>query len=228
MLQHVGESIWCHDQLIRFGGLPLWHRMTLVRLAGGGMIIHSPTRIDEELADEIRSLGPVIAVIAPSWWHDLYLVNCLHAFPSARLYVAPTLARWRPSLPFTDLLTSSNPSVWGDDLEQVSVQGIGLFLDEIAFYHRASRSLIVADLLFNFSDRDAPLTRFLASIVIGPYPGCRFARMYRPFILDSSRFRASIEHILDWDFKRIIVAHGAVVQDDGKRAFRSAFHWLLR
>ncbi len=47
------------------------------------------------------------------------------------------------------------PSLWTDEIDQVHVRGIGLFLDEIVFYHRRSRSLIVADLLFNLSEKDA-------------------------------------------------------------------------
>jgi hypothetical protein len=44
------------------------------------------------------------------------------------------------------------------------------FLDEIVFYHRRSRSLIVADFLFNLSEKDAWITRTMGSLVIGPFP----------------------------------------------------------
>jgi Domain of unknown function (DUF4336) len=228
MLEACGDSVWCHEQRIRFGGLPLWHRMTVVRLAGGGLLVHSPTRLDAELTADLRRNGAVVAIVAPSWWHDLYLEGWLAAFPAAELYAAPTLVRWRPALPVSGVLTNVPPSLWEGDLEQHWVQGIGLFLDEVVFHHAATRSLIVADLLFNFSPRDSWLTRMLAPLVIGPYPGCRFARMYRPFVLDRRAFRDSIEHILSWDFDRIIVGHGAVVQVDAREAFRSAFRWLVR
>lgn len=116
--------------------------------------------------------------------------------------------------------------MWAGDLEQHQVEGIGLFLDEVVFYHRFSRSVIVADLLFNISQNDARVTRALARAVIGPYPGCRVARLYRPFILNRSRFRASIERIFEWDFNQIVVGHGDVVQAGGKDVFRDAFRWL--
>ncbi len=201
--------------------------MSVIALAGGGIVLHSPTRIDPELRAEICRLGPVVAIIAPSWWHDLYLKESLAAFPSARLYVAQTLAKWRPSLRSMHVLNAATPAIWQDDLEQERIEGIGLFLDETVFCHRASRSLLVADLLFNFGENDAWLTRVLASVVIGPCPGCRFARMYRPFILNRRLFRKSIERVLRWDFQQIVVGHGVVVSDDGKRAFQAAFRWLL-
>lgn len=228
MLQQLGESIWVHGQRIRFGGLPIWHQMTVIALAGGGVVLHSPAFVDAELRDEILRLGPVVAVIAPSWWHDLYLRETLRNFPQAALYGAPTLVKWGRSLPFTDVLSNSSPLLWNRDMAQHHITGIGLFLDEVAFYHRQSRSLIVADLLFNISRSDAWLTRTLAHIVIGPYPGCRFARLYRPFVFDRRRFRASIELILEWDFEQIIVGHGAIVQKGGKDVLREAFRWLLK
>jgi hypothetical protein len=68
----------------------------------------------------------------------------------------------------------------------------------------------------------------MGSLVIGPFPGCRFARLYRPAVTDRSRMRTALERILDWDFDQIIVGHGAVVDKNGKEVFRTAFRWLLR
>jgi hypothetical protein len=104
---------------------------------------------------------------------------------------------------------------------------MGLFLDEIVFYHRFNRSLIVADLLFNLSNKDPWITRTMGSLVIGPFPGCRFARIYRTALLDGRRRRITMERILDWDFDQIIVGHGDVVEKNGKEVFRAAFRWLL-
>ena len=83
-------------------------------------------------------------------------------------------------------------------------------------------------MLFNLSEKDAWTTRALGSLVIGPYPGCRFARLYRPAVIDQQRMRASIERILDWDFDQIVVGHGAVVKNKGKEIFCGAFQWLLK
>ena len=152
----------------------------------------------------------------------------LSAYPDARLYGAPTLVRWNRSLPFAEVLGDLAPSLWTGEIDQVHVQGIGLFLDEIVFYHRRSRSLIVADLLFNLSEKDAWITRRMGSLVIGPFPGCRFARLYRPAVTDRGRMRTAVERILDWDFDQIIVGHGAVVESKGKEVFRTAFRWLLK
>lgn len=228
MFGRLGNDIWDYEIPIRFGGIPLWHRMTIIRLSGGGLLVHSPTKLDFATREALEEIGPVVAIVAPSWWHDLYLREYINAYPDAILYVAPTLAKWNRSLPITELLGDVAPSQWGGDIDQVHVQGIGLFLDEIVFYHRRSGSLIVADLLFNLSQKDTWITRVLGSVVIGPVPGCRFARLYRPAVYDRRRLRRSVERILDWGFDQIIVGHGAVVKDKGKEAFCAAFRWLLK
>ena len=227
MLQSRGVNIWDHEMPIRFGGIPLWHRMTVIRLTNGGLVVHSPTRLDLTSQEEFQKLGPIVAIIAPSWWHDLYLRKYLNAYPDARLYGAPTLVRWNQSLPFAEVLDDSAPPLWTDEIDQIHVLGIGLFLDEIVFYHRRSRSLIVADFLFNLSEKDAWITRTMGSLVIGPFPGCRFARLYRPAVTDRRRMRTALERILDWDFDQIIVGHGAIVENKGKEVFRTAFRRLL-
>lgn len=228
MFKPLGDNIWEHEMPIRFGGIPLWHRMTVIRLSSGGLFAHSPTKFDFATQESFQKLGPVVAIVAPSWWHDLYLREYVNAYPDAKLYGAPTLAKWNRSLPFAEVLSDVAPSVWGSEIDQVHVQGLGLFLDEITFYHRRSRSLIVADLLFNLSDKDAWISRALGSLVLCPYPSCGFARLYRPVVVDRRRMRGSIERILDWDFNQIVMGHGAVVKNKGKEVFSGAFQWLLR
>jgi hypothetical protein len=228
MFRSLGANIWDHEIPIRFGGIPLWHRMTVIRLISGGLVVHSPTRLDLASRQEFQKLGPIVAIIAPSWWHDLYLREYLSAYSDARLYGAPTLVRWNRSLPFAEALGDAAPSLWTGEIDQLHVQGIGLFLDEIVFYHRHSRSLIMADLLFNLSEKDAWITRAMGSLVIGHFPGCRFARLYRPAVIDHRRMRTAVERILDWDFDQIIVGHGAFVENNGKEVFRSAFRWLFK
>jgi hypothetical protein len=39
--------------------------------------------------------------------------------------------------------------------------------------------------------------------------------------------RDSVERILDWDFDRIVVGHGAIVESGGRQVFRSALSSLL-
>jgi len=53
------------------------------------------------------------------------------------------------------------------------------------------------------------------------------SRMFRLFLRDRQAARQSLERILAWDFDRVIVSHGDIVETGGGNQFRQAFAWLL-
>jgi hypothetical protein len=74
---------------IDFYGLPFSTRMTVVRLADGGLWVHSPIPLEGALAAELAALGPVQALVAPNWIHYYYLPQWQARFPSAQTWAAP-------------------------------------------------------------------------------------------------------------------------------------------
>ena len=64
MFRFRGANIWDHEMPIRFGGIPLWHRMTVIRLINGCLVVHSPTRLDLASHEEFQRLGPIVAIIS--------------------------------------------------------------------------------------------------------------------------------------------------------------------
>jgi hypothetical protein len=225
-LQRIGDALWGCEEPIRVFGIPQKHRMSVVQLRDGGLVVISPTHATSELIEELEALGPIQAVIFPSWWHDLHLAEWAERVPSATLYLAPSLVSARALLPAAATLGENAPELWAGQIGQQYVEGIGLKLEEVAFYHEASRSLILADLLFNYDDTFSPIARTVGRYVLGSYPGCRFATLFRPLVTDRPALRASLDRILEWDFKRIVLGHGALVEQDARDVFRSAFSWL--
>ena len=51
------------------------------------------------------------------------------------------------------------PAAWGDELKVLRLEGIPSMREHVVF-HRSSRTLIVADLLFNFGPDTSAWTRF--------------------------------------------------------------------
>jgi hypothetical protein len=64
--------------------------MSPIRLTNAGFVVHSPTRLNLASQEEFQKLGPIVAIVAPSWWHDLHLREYLNVYPNNG---APTLAR---------------------------------------------------------------------------------------------------------------------------------------
>jgi glyoxylase-like metal-dependent hydrolase (beta-lactamase superfamily II) len=49
-----------------------------------------------------------------------------------------------------------------------------------------------------------------------------------PFLIrDRRAARQSLERILAWDFDRVVVAHGDVLENGGPDALRAGYAWLL-
>src|SRR4029453_14671012 len=63
--------------------LPFTTRMTVVRLSNGDLFLHSPTKFDRKLADELQRLGSVRHLISPNQFHYAHIGEWLKAFPDA-------------------------------------------------------------------------------------------------------------------------------------------------
>jgi hypothetical protein len=146
------------------------------------------------------------------------------AFPAAELFSEPGLDRKRRDLAFEGLLGSTPDPRWSDDLDQAAVLG-HRFVTEIAFLHRSTRSLIVGDLCFRIGESAPKATRALAR-AMGAYRQLRPPPMFRWGLRNRTAARRSVDRILDWDFDRIIVGHGELLESDGRNALRKAYVWL--
>jgi Domain of unknown function (DUF4336) len=213
------------EQPLRFLGLELGARMTLVRLAEGGLLLHSPIRPTEQLLAAVRSLGHVAAIVAPNRFHHLFAGDWLGACPGSRLFVAPGLEAKRPDLAVAGVLGDEPEPLWKGVLEQALIQGYPLS-NEVVFFHPASRTLIASDLAFHMT-ADRPARTRLVFRLSGGYGRLAPTFVERLFVRDRAGYRASLERVLEWPFERVIVAHGAVLESDGRRELARGFGWLL-
>ena len=99
-MREWSDRIWIAEAPLRFYGVPFGTRMTVVRLADGGLLVHSPLDPVPPLRAEIDALGPVRYVVSPNKLHHLFLGGFLQAYPSAQLFAPPGLASKRRDLRF--------------------------------------------------------------------------------------------------------------------------------
>ena len=224
-LRPIAADLWVADR--PFAALPFFDigtRMTVVRLAGGGLFLHSPVEADAETRRAVDALGAVRAIAAPNYVHHLFAGGWKQAYPSARLLGAPGLARKRRDLAFDGELGDQPDPSYAGALEQLVVRGARL-LNEVAFFHRASRTLLLTDLAFHPTEASRPgLRRWtrLTRVRDGFGPNA----LVRLFIRDRRAARASLDRILDWDFDRVTVTHGELLESGGREALRRAYAWL--
>jgi hypothetical protein len=224
-LRPLAQDLWVLERPQRFYGLEVGTRMSVIRLAEGSLLLHSPVEIDAALRRELDAVGRVRFAVAPNRVHHLYAGRVAEAYPEARLWVAPGLERKRPDLVFDGVLGDDAPAEWKGQLDQVFFRGRP-YENEVVFFHRASRTLILCDLAFNFGPRSAAPTRLLMRL-LRSYGRFGPSKLDPLLIRDRRAARESLERILGWDFDRVVVAHGDVLESGGREALREGYSWLL-
>jgi hypothetical protein len=223
VLTAVTDGIWAFQYAVGPRG-SLQVRSTIVRLHGGGLFVHSPGPLSRELADTLDSLGAVQAVVAPNLWHHLFVNEWRDGYPTAQFHIAPRLGRKRKDLDNCYKLTDTPPSVWGRDIDQHVMRGVPA-IGEVWFCHAASKTLIVTDLVHNMQRADNLLVRALYTVT-GGYKKFGPTRIPRLLCRDRGALRASLDRVLDWNFDRVIVAHGDIKETGGKQGIRRGFDWV--
>jgi hypothetical protein len=224
-LKPLAQDIWVAERPQTFYGLSVGTRMTVIRLSGGRLLLHSPVALDPALRAELDALGRVRYAVAPNRVHHLYAGDVAKAYPEARLWVGPGLELKRPDLVYVALLGDEPPEEWREEVGQVFFRGRP-YENEVTFFHRASRTLILCDLAFNFGP-SAPLTTRLWMRLIRSYGRFGPSKLDPLLIRDRDAARESLERILAWDFDRVVVAHGDVLESGGREALRDGYAWLL-
>ena len=226
MKELVADRLWTREMPFTLFGLKVSTRMSVVRLSGegGGLWLHSPVALDRRLRETLSELGRVRFVVCPNRGHHMFAGEYFAAYPDASVYAAPGLSEKRPDLPFHGVLEDEPEPGWGQDLEQTVFRGERL-LQEVVFYHQESRTLIVTDLVQS-AYSGSPLLTGLVLRLNGTYEGPGLPRHIRLGFRDKEAARASLERVLSWDFDRIVLAHGPVVETGGKAVFRHAYSFL--
>ena len=224
-MRQLDADLWVVERRQRFLGLEVGTRMTVIRLADGSLLLHSPVALDQELCAALDALGPVRFAVAPNRVHHLYAGEVVRAYPQARLWVGPGVEEKRPDLEIAGVLDDEAPPEWRDQVDQTFFRGRP-YENEVVFLHRASRTLILCDLAFHFGPQ-LPLTTRLVARVLGSYRRFGPSRFDPLLIRDRTAARSSLERILGWDFDRVILAHGDVVERGGRAALREGYAWLL-
>jgi hypothetical protein len=221
----VPETLWIVQMPLSTYGLEVGTRMTVCRLSSGNLWVHSPIRPNEELRQQLDSLGTVRFVIAPVRQHHFFIDDFVSAYPDTLLFGSPDLPKKLPDLHFDGVLGSVPAPEWDADIDQVPIRG-NLFHDEVVFFHRQSHTLIVADLCICGYQEQPWFTRFglwLAGVYQKPGPMIDVKLAYT----DKSAARDSLEKVMDWDFDKMILSHGHLIYSDAKKVFNQAYRFLL-
>src|SRR5918997_973867 len=160
-LKPVGEHLWVVDgPIVRMafpgGSMPFPTRMVVLRLTNGDLFLWSPTEPDDGLRAEIDALGPVRHLVSPNRLHYAHIAAWKRAYPGAKAWASPGVrgraASRRVDVSFDADLGDLPEEAWSEDLDQLVFRGSRV-MEEVVFFHRKTRTLMLADLVENFEPR---------------------------------------------------------------------------
>ena len=232
MLQQIDRNLWVAEQPLRFLGLSVGTRMTVIRLVDRSLLLISPIQITSQIRQQLDDLGTVKYLIAPNLFHYLYLAKCKNIYPQALVLAPPGLQDKQPNLNI-DLTFTQDNIHFDSQLEYTLFAGFQVLIvsqiktvNEIVFYHPSTKTLIITDSAFNF-DRSFPLITQFAARIIGSYQQLKPSWLEKIAVRDKQKARRSIERILNWDFERVIMGHGKIVETDAKQQLTTGYQWLV-
>jgi hypothetical protein len=232
VLTKVAEDIWLVDAgTIDAAGLPLPVRMVIIRLSTGELILHSPTRYSRALQQELQAMGPIRYLLAPSIAHWMFIADWQAALPEAQVMAVVGLkqrAQVRKSgLRIDAELDGKAPSEWAGQLDTVLVSAPPYA--ELALFHRASRTLVLTDLVQNLDPaRLPPVPRWIAERIGITAPDGR-APVYLRLLLKlwGAGVRRAAARLVAFAPERVVFSHGEWFEHDAAARLRQSLRWLL-
>jgi hypothetical protein len=227
MLEEFAPSLFlANGPTVPFFGFPYPTRMAVVKLSDGSAWVWSPVALMEELADEVQAVGPTRHIVSPNKIHHLFLKEWTDRWPDARVYAPPGLARKKPELRFDAELGDEPDPAWATDIDQVIFRG-SLAMEEVVFFHRASRTAIVCDLIqrhpeSSMSGWQGKLMRLDG--LVGEHGST--PREWRASFLRRGPARAARQKVLGWNAERLLIAHGECVKTDAADVIAAALSWI--
>ena len=211
-MKQLAENIWIKGYPLSVLGTRHGRNVTVIRLSTGKLIIHSMAPFPAVDIEGILALGEPGWLVESMLLHDTYASEGREIFEDIPFLGPPGFSE---IVKFPTEPLYPGPMEWEGEIEVLPIAGCPK-LEEIAILHTLSRTLIVADLIFNFSPEERGWNRFFHRHIAGfrRYPG--MSRVFKFYIQDRDAFRASIDKILAADFDRIIVGHGNVIETNGK------------
>jgi hypothetical protein len=227
MLEPVGPSLYTAEgPTVSFFGFPYPTRMAVARLSDGSVWVWSPVALTPELEAAVEAIGPVRHLVSPNKIHHLFLGPWRARWPEARLWASPGLARRRPDLHFDAELGDEPDPAWAEDIDQTIFRG-SFALEEVVFFHRASGTLLVCDLIQRHDPATATgwkgaLMRLDA--LVGEHGST--PREWRATFLRRAPARAARAKVLAWQPRRLVIAHGACADENATAIVDRALAWI--
>lgn len=222
-MEIVTEQIRVMRFPLALAGTRIGRTVTLIRLSSGKVVIHSTAAFSREDLVAISNFGTPAAMIEATLLHDTFAQRARDLFPTIPYFVPPGFPN-QSTLSATSL--AEPPAWWNGELEVLPLEGMPQVHEHVLF-HLSSRTLIVADSVFTLDSSEHWWTRFFFRNIAGIKQPPGMSRFFRMLIRDRKAFQRSVQNVMIRDFDRVIVAHGEMIEHDGKAKLARAWSEFL-
>ena len=123
-------------------------------------------------------------------------------------------------------LSDQPEPAWVADIDQVIFRG-SFAMQEVVFFHRRSRTAIFTDLIQKFERAELHGWRGAAMILDGLVgPDGSTPREWWLSFWNRRAARAALRKALQWNPRRLLIAHGTWVRENGREALARSLRWL--
>lgn len=221
MLRQLAPSLWVDEVPFKLIGINFGNRMTIIRLKDGTLWLHSPTRFNVTTQQTIKKEGEIHYLVTPSLMHNLFVMKWKKEEPQAQLFSPEKAKRVEADNKLDEISEQAINQCFKEEISCIPIHGIPT-IQEYAFIHHDSKTLILTDLAFNFGNEAKGWSKLFLKLY-GAYNKFGPTITIRALIKDKAAFKESLNIILEKEFERIIVSHGHVIEENGKQIFREAF-----
>ena len=225
MKEFIANKIHIDEIPLQFLGMQLGTRMTVIKMKNNSLFLHSPTKLTHVLKNILDELGKVSIIVCPNKLHHLYINSYVENYPKAKLYAAPGLEKKRKDIQFKGTLEDKPDQEWSEEIDQMVFKGCFL-MEEVFFFHKETKTLIITDFIQSIHSYHNLFERIMGrvgGIFENPSPPRDLRLLMR---LDRQTARNSINRVKQWDFEKIIIAHGQLITKNAQSVFNKAFDWI--
>lgn len=241
LLTPVSRDVWVAERPFVWNNIDVGGRSVIIRLSDQSLFVHSPIDLTPDLKNSLSKLGKVGHVVSPNYEHLKFARQWANEYPLARRYACPGLISRMPDVDWTLELGTTPESVLSKifDIIHVDCEVNPLtskpFFNEVIFYHKPSKSLLVTDLFWNYPSSSLPnyygvegtgeLLEDVLPAVQVPLPSQAWKflmdKIYLPIYknvligsdsLRRKRYDAIVERILSLEIEAILPCHGDIIR----------------
>lgn len=229
----VADNVWVVDSgPHRIAGISLPVRMTVLRLADGTLLLHSPTRYTAATKAALESIGPIAHVVAPNTVHWSYMTRWQEQVPGATYWAVPGLRKRKAVVKSALRLDHDLPdgplAAGNDEVDCILVRGLGV--TEAALFHRPSGTLVLTDLIVNVEPGKLPSLLSVGARLVGSAAPHGKAPLYvqMAFKLGGRPAADAAMRIVALEPQRVLFAHGDWFDTNAPQRLRDALSWLAK